>query len=185
MRISLEVPKYNVYLGTYFPSAASILVAPLYGTRMFPLMAHQEKLHFVVATNGQVNRFDGEPDQLYFEDIQNHMARTFSGWDTRRDADDYLQTDSPNLAKDFRRKFPFASERFDQQCFSRKEFDQESRISRGHVKYWNSPADAQGVTKLGSLGVSQTSRQARSDPRRSEEELRLAQVSFYLKVIHT
>ena len=145
---------------------------------MFPLMAHQEKLHFVVATNGQVNHFDGEPDQLYFEDIHRIMKKTFDAWDVRPDADDYLQLGSPNLTMDFKRKFPFASVRFDQNCFSRKEIEDDSRVSRGHVRYWNSPADVRRPERFGSLGVTQTNRLPRNDPQRSAEELRLAQVNF-------
>ena len=56
---------------------------PLMNTRLFPASAKQEKLHFVVANNGTLERFDGDPDLDYLEDIKRHMKRVFSGWDCK------------------------------------------------------------------------------------------------------
>ena len=142
-------------------------------------MAHQEKLHFVVATNGQLDRFDGEPDHAYFEDIQKIMNKTFAAWDQQPTAADYLQPDSLNLSKDFAAKFPFSTERFHQKCHSQKDIKPEEKVQRGNIRSMNNPPRAEpAANQLGSLVVTKSSRKIKSDPRRSQQELRQAEVNL-------
>ena len=141
-------------------------------------MAHQEKLHFVVATDGQLDRFDGVPDSTYLEDIKVHMTKMFAGWDQQPLAYNWLQLNSPQHASDFRKKFPFAVERIDQRCFRRKDFDQKYRVKGGAVKHWNTPSEQDRPSPVGAQSVTVTSRPIRQDPRRSREELQMAQVKY-------
>ena len=144
---------------------------------MFPLMANQEKLHFVVATDGQLDRFDGSPDSTYMEEIKAYMSKIFAGWDKEPDSQDWLQLDTPNHSRDFRRKFPFAVERLDQRCFKPKKADKKIWVRGGMVNTFNTPAD-EHRPPAGSRNVTSSTRSVRQDPRRSEDELRLAQVKI-------
>ena len=162
-------------LGTYFPSFAGIIAPPLWGTRVFPLMANQEKLHFVVATDGQLDRFDGTPEATYMEEVKSHMTKLFRGWDKRPESFDWLQLESTNHSRDFRKKFPFAVERLDQRCFKPKD-TVKIKVKVGAVKYINTPA-GEHRPAAGSRTVTASTRPVRQDPRRSENELRQAQVS--------
>ena len=129
----------------------------------------------MVAVDGRLDRFDGEENHDYFKDIRNFMTKTFSGWDTKPRADDFLQFDSPNIKKDFAQKFPFSSHRFGQTTWSQKLA--ETKVQRGQVKRLNTPAKPDDNPKhVGSLIASTAKRQPRADPRRSEEELRVARV---------
>ena len=164
-----------VILGTYFPSIAALLFPPLWGTRMFPLMANQEKLHFVVATDGQLDRFDGDADESYLQDVKVHTNKILAAWDVTAPSYDFLQFDSVNLIKDFKKKFPFAGQRYGQKCWARKKALPEDQPKRGEVRKWNTPS--QGTSRQsGSLATVATAKPQRSDPRRSNEELRLAKV---------
>ena len=144
-------------------------------------MPNQEKLHFVVATDGQVDRFDGTPDYTYLEEIKAYMARVFQGWDQQPDSANWLQMDTPNHSRDFRKKFPFAVERLDQRCFKSKKFEPKQWVQTGVVKRFNTPA-SDHKTPSGSRSVTSSTRTVRQDPRRTEDELRQAQVKFYLKI---
>ena len=74
-----------------------------------------------MATNGKTDHFDGEPDQQYFEDIQKYMQRMFSGWDCDVDqSESFLQRWSPTISEDYRKKFPFSTERFGVPCYTKK-----------------------------------------------------------------
>ena len=142
---------------------------------MFPVMANQEKLHFVVATDGQLDRFDGDADESYLRDVKNHTEKILSAWDVKAPAYDFLQSESRNLEKDFEAKFPFAGQRFKQKCWARKKPNPEDHPKRGEVRKWNSPS--QGSSRqMGSQVITKTAKPQRSDPRRSTDELRLAEV---------
>lgn len=155
---------------------ASIICPPLAGTRMFPFSSHQEKVHFMVAAEGRLDRFDGEENLEYFEDIRKFMAKTFAAWDLQPLSEDYLQFESQNLKKDFPRKFPFSSHRLGQTTWSQKLA--AIKVQRGEVRKQNTPANETPSSKqVGSLVASTAKRQPRIDPRRSEEELRVARVS--------
>ena len=158
---------------------AALLWPPLAGSRMFPFSAFQEKVHFMVAAQGRLDRFDGNENPAYFEDIRKHMERTFAGWDAPLNlGGDYLQFDSPTLARDFERKFPFAGHRFGQSTWSSK--DSGTRIQRGQVGASNTPPRSEPrPNQVGSFVASSSRRQPRIDPQRSEEELRTAKVGFY------
>ena len=142
-------------------------------------MANQEKLHFVVATDGQLDRFDGMPDYTYHEEIKTYMAKIFQGWDKTPEAFTWLQLETPNHAQDFRKKFPFAVERLDQRCFKRKDVV-KIKVQGGVVNRYNSPALNHRAPE-GSQSVTAANRPVRQDPRRTAEELRQAQVIHNLK----
>ena len=135
----------------------------------------------MVAAEGKLDRFDGEENQRYFEDIRKHMAKVFSGWDYHANTDDYLQSDSPNLKKDFDKKFPFAIQRFGQLTWCQREKEEHERIQRGQVKRVNTPArTTQNPNHVGGLIAADAKRQPRVDPKRTEEELRVTKVSLIL-----
>ena len=146
-------------------------------------MAHQEKLHFCVATDGQLDRFDGVPDTSYLEDIKAHMTKIFAAWDQRPEAYNWLQLNSPQHASDFQKKFPFAVERLNQRCFRRQDFDKKHRVKGGAVKHWNTPSEQNRPALVGTRSVTATSRPIRQDPRRSREELQMAQVTINILFI--
>ena len=173
---SRKRPK-GVLLGTYFPNFAGLFCPPLWGSRLFPLAAKQEKIYFAAAANGKLNHFDGSPDEEYIEDIQKFMKKIFTSWDTK------LTTKCPEIrttALDdyWRKKFPFASTRFYDRCFTRKEKD-PNMYRPGAVKALNSPAPSHmnSNPQIGSTVVATTAAKPNVDPRRSQEALRIANVS--------
>ena len=145
-------------------------------------MANQEKLHFVVATDGQLDRFDGDADEYYLQDVKVHMNRILNAWDVTPPAYDFLQFESTNLIKDWKRKFPFAGQRFNQKCWARKKAQPEDQAKRGEVRRWNTPSLG-SHRQMGSRSTVATAKPQRSDPRRSTEELRVAKVSFLIRKI--
>lgn len=163
--------------GTYFPSFGRIICPPLWGTRIFPLCAKQEKLHFEVATDGPLDRFDGEPDESYLEDVKKFMKKTFRGWDCNPDRASFLQPTSRYLADDYKNKFPFSIQRLTESCFSRKPIPAKNR-SRSHIGAVEQ-SNTQVTTRPNALGtavVAGAKAKQRSDPRRTTEELQMAKV---------
>ena len=131
-----------------------------------------------MATSGQLDRFDGEPDQQYMEDISAHMTKIFASWDCRSDHSEFLQQESEALIFDFEAKFPFSIHRFNDRCYTKKDIDPRNIARPGSVRYFNTPSDPNHQTKhAGSLVVADAKAKQTRDPRRSAEELRLAQVS--------
>ena len=154
-----------------------MICPPLFGSRIFPLSAKQEKLHFEVATSGRTDRFDGEPDQKYFEDISAVMAKIFAGWDYTVNDPDFLQFHSTNLKEDYQKKFPFSTNRFGERCFSKKDVEPQNVPTRGVVKEWNTPAHRRPSTEqFGSVVVASNKAARTRDPKRSGEDLHKAQV---------
>ena len=174
----------NLLLGTYFPNIAGILCPPLWGTRLFPLAAKQEKLHFIAAADGKLDHFDGQPDQFYLEDIQKIMAKTFRSWDTQPNFEYCPDLRSANLAYFWRNKFPFAIQKFEERCYTIKDKD-PGTFQPGTVRTENSPAPtpAHPERTLGSTIVATTAARPKADPRRSEETIRLANVSNHGKLL--
>ena len=166
------------YLGTYFPSFGSIFCPPLWGTRIFPLAAAQEKLHFVVANEGQLSRFDGEEDPQYIADIKDFMERLLSGWQAGPNNEDFLQwySNAADLTSDFKLKFPFAINRFGENCSMDKDRTNYVRIPRNALT--DSTRSAAKVThdRSGTSVVARTRVKPTRDPRTSAEDLRTAQV---------
>ena len=148
------------------------------GTRLFPLSPKQERVHFDVATKGSVDHYDGEPNQAYQEDIKKFMARTFSGWDHQPESTStFLQDWSTTRGTDFNKKFPFAIHRFDDKCFTKKEW--ECAVMPGAIEHWNTPAKSQPANLTGGWVVAGANIRTKSDPRTSAEEIRLAKVSVF------
>ena len=137
-----------------------------------------------MATDGQTDRFDGVLDSSYAEDVRVITNKTFEAWDKKPEAFNWLQMDSPQFSRDFRRKFPFAGERLDQRCFRRSDFGPRISVAPGVVRRFNTPADENKQAPTGSRTVTSTTRIVRQDPRRSQEELEIAQViSCYLGIV--
>ena len=133
----------------------------------------------MVAADGKLDRFDGEENHEYFEDIRKFMAKTFRAWDCKPHSPDFLQASSPTLKQDFDRKFPFAVQRFGHTTWSYKEKENRTQNARGQVKKVNTPAKEQlNPNLVGGMVASTAKRQPRVDPQRSEEELRLAKVKY-------
>ena len=151
-------------------------------TRLFPASAKQEKLHFVVANNGTLERFDGDPDLDYLEDIKRHMKRVFSGWDCKTSGPHFLQHTSPDRAQDFEKKFPFAIQRLEDKCYTRASMRNKEYATSGVVQSRNTPISSRPDVR-GSTIVSNVRTNVNSDPRRSQEEIRLAQVSSQIKTV--
>ena len=151
----------------------------MYGSRLFPLAAKQERVHFDVATKGAVGHYDGEPNQAYEEDIKKYMNRMFSGWDHQSDSSNYLQDWSVTRAADYEAKFPFSIHRYNDQCYTKKEWDHA--VVPGAVKYYNTPADKNPPTVTGGFIVTGANIRTKSDPRTSAEEIRLAKVNLCVK----
>ena len=157
---------------------------PLWGTRLFPLAAKQEKLHFVVATHGQSDRFDGVPDYAYLEDVRIMMNKIMAGWDQKPLADSWLQLSTRQHASDFMKKFPFAGQRLDDRCFTRGNFSAKISVRNdaGTVMRQNPPPRNDDYRPVGAQSIASSSRPQRRDPRRSEDELRLAQVNSLILI---
>ena len=160
---------------------ARILAPPLYGTRLFPASAKQEKFHFMAATSGEIDHFDGDPDLDYITDVKTFMQRMLDGWDYTSNDRDFLQIKSPTLSQDFGKKFPFSIHRLHDKSYhaKKKNQDRDSRtwVRPGTVQQMNTPVHTRPENVQGSTIVNTVRTVTRSDPRRSADELRLAQVS--------
>ena len=176
---SRKRPK-GLLLGTYFPNFAGLICPPLWGTRLFPLAAKQEKVHFAAAVEGKLSHFDGNPNDAYIEDIQNFMHKVFTAWDTKCDTT-CSDIRAPEIERFWSQKFPFASNRFQDRCYTRKVRDPNSYHRPGTVKAINSPAPTtvNPKSQTGSV-VATTAAQPKPDPRRSQEAIRIANVSINL-----
>ena len=129
----------------------------------------------MAATTGNLDGFDGEPDQAYIEDIQAFMKRTFRCWDSDSTRDNYLQWGSDYFVSDFAQKFPFVVHRFDEKTNGLKHVN----VNRpgGAVETRNTPSgvrpDVYGTSVVHDAKVTLT-----SDPHRTTEELQRAQVKL-------
>ena len=164
-------------LGTYFPSFASIYCPPLWGTRIFPLAADQEKLQFIIANEGPLDRFDGEEDADYIADVKAFMQKMFQGWSVGAQDEDFLQWYTESVEDDFKQKFPFTISRFNERCSMDKEKNQRFNIPKHSLgQSTQRPAqvkhDRGGTTIVSKARVKLT-----KDPQTSSEDLRVAQVS--------
>ena len=122
-----------------------------------------------------MERFDGDPDQSYLEDITAHMNRTFSGWDHFPTRYNFLQSGTPSRNYDYTRKFPFSIHRFNERVYSRKN-DPNRRVAQpGVVASVNTPSTSRPVV-LGGQVVSNAKTVPNNDPRKSEQELQVAKV---------
>ena len=133
----------------------------------------------MAATSGAVDRYDGDPDQAYLEDIQQYMDRTFKGWDFQPQRHNFLQSGAPSLIYDYQKKFPFSIQRLDEKCFTRNESNR-TYARPGAVSYFNTPTTSRPQVYGGQV-VADAKTQSASDPRQSQEELRLAKVCFRLE----
>lgn len=157
---------------------ARILCPPLWGTRLFPLCAKQERVHFDIATNGPVGHYDGEPDRSYDEHIKEYMKRMFGGWDHDSTDINYLQEWSTSRAKDYEQKFPFSIHRFGVQCYTKKEIAEENLVHSGAIRASNTPASDQPPNRTGGCIVAGANIRTKSDPRTSTEDLKVAKVNL-------
>ena len=131
----------------------------------------------MAATSGAVERFDGDPDQSYLEDINAFMNRTFGGWDHYPDRYNFLQSGTPSRGYDYQRKFPFSTHRFNERCYSRKNDPNRKVAQHGAVSYFNSPSTSRPEV-YGSQVVANAKTTLNNDPRQSEQELQVAKVSL-------
>ena len=164
---------------------ARILCPPLYGTRLFPTSAKQEKFHFVAATSGNIDHFDGDPDLDYLTDVKKFMQRMFDGWDYSSTDREFLQFRSPTLAQDLGKKFPFMIHRLHDKSYHAKKKgpkgpNDKSWVRPGAAQALNTPVTRRPQNVTGSSIVNNIRTVTRSDPRRSQDELRMAQVSLLL-----
>ena len=141
----------------------------------------------MVAAEGSLDRFDGNENPAYFEDIRKFMKRTFDGWDAKPNigfdgtpAEDYLQFDSPNLDRQFEAKFPFAGHRFGQSTWCAK--DTEVKVIRGQVGADTPTRSEPNPNQVGSFVAATSRRQPRADPKRSQAELKTAKVGFQVEI---
>ena len=148
------------------------------GTRLFPLSADQEKAHFVMATEGQLDRFDGDINEEYLTDVKNHMTKVFSGWDRKSTDPTFLQFYSNTLKRDFSQKFPFTINRFGEKCSEDVEADKNQiQVGSGALGP-NTRAEGRfSQNRMGGTLVQANAKVATTrDPQTSPEQLRMAQV---------
>ena len=122
--------------------------------------------------------------QAYMEDISNMMQKTFDAWDfpIPNDEEDSLRHHDPEFIPFFEGKYPFAHHRLDQHCWTRKNQNRPT-VKSGSMKIWNTPAKVLDEdTAAGSKVSASTSRKIQPDTRRSQEEIRLAQVIYNAKL---
>ena len=147
------------------------------GTRLFPLSADQEKAHFVIATEGQLDRFDGDINDEYLADVKKHMAKVFGGWDHKSTDPSYLQFYSNNLKRDFSQKFPFTINRFGEKCSVDVDDKNQIQVQRGT---FGPNTRSEGIFSQNRMGGTLVQANARvtpsRDPQTSPEQLRIAQV---------
>ena len=156
------------------------MVPPLYTSRLFPASAKQEKFHFKVATSGDIDHFDGDPDLDYIADVKMFMKRMLDGWDYWSTQKDFLQHNSSTLTQDFEKKFPFAIQRLNEKSYHTRGASSNPIWARpGTARRMNTPVFTRPEVVHGSTIVNNVRTVTRSDPRRSNEELRLAQVTCY------
>ena len=138
------------------------------------MSAKQEKFHFVAATNGKLDNFDGEPDQAYIEDVQRYMIKIFRGWDSGSTRKDYLQWGTPYFISDYVQKFPFSIHRF-HETMNEYKYTGAFKTKFNAVQDKNTPSgvrpDVCGTTVVHDAKVRVT-----SDPKRTTAELQAAQV---------
>ena len=134
-----------------------------------------------MATDGQLDRFDGVSDTAYLEDVKVLTTKIMAGWDQKPISDSWLQLNTPQHAADFEKKFPFAGQRLNDRCFTRSDFSRKISVREdgGTVMRRNPPARNDNYRPVGAASVASSSRPQRQDPRRSEDELRLAQVNIF------
>ena len=154
-----------------------MLCPPLFGTRLFPLCAKQERVHFDVATNGALGHYDGEPNQSYEEDIRKYMNRMFDGWDHQSEEYNYLQDWSTSKPRDYTTKFPFSTHRFKDKCYSKKEINPANKVVPGAVRAHNTPASEVPPDRTAGFIVAGANIRTKSDPRTSAEDLKVAKVN--------
>ena len=144
---------------------------------MFPASAKQEKFHFIAATSGNIDHFDGDPDLDYLQDVRQYMQRMFDGWDYQPNDRDFLQKRSGRQSQDFEKKFPFAIHRLQSRMYGSDRNKKREWVASGTVDTKNTPVTNRPDVH-GSSIVTGVKTITRSDPRRSEEQLRLARVSY-------
>ena len=103
------------------------------------------------------------------------MQRMFNGWDYQPNDVDFLQNRSRRQAQDFETKFPFAIHRLYSKMYSRDPNKRREWVNSGTAEAKNTPVTYRPEVQ-GSSIVTGVRTVTRSDPRRSEEQLRLAQV---------
>ena len=64
----------GTFNGVYFP-CFGILVAPLFGTEIFPLPPKQEKFHFNLVMNEPTDHYDGNPNSKYEDEVRTWMKK--------------------------------------------------------------------------------------------------------------
>ena len=133
-----------------------------------------------MANGNPVEHYDGEPNQSYEEDIRRYMQRMYSGWDHKSNEENFLQDWSITRAEDFSRKFPFAMHRFNDNCYTKK--DWEVAVVPGAVRNRNTPAEPSRPPRTGGFVVSGANIRTRSDPKTSAEDIQLAKVIIYYLV---
>ena len=131
----------------------------------------------MIANEGKLDRFDGDEDPQYIADIKAFMKKTFDGWQSGGQDEDYLQWYADSVAEDFQAKFPFTISRFDEKC----------SMDKDRANYVNIPKNALGEStqrnanvkhnRGGTTIVSRARVIPTKDPRTSAEDLRTAQVN--------
>lgn len=107
------------------------------------------------------------------------MQRMFDGWDYQPNSSDFINLRSQRQAQDFEKKFPFSTHRFDSHFYGKDRSKRQMDWARpGTAEGMNTPVTTRPDVQGSSL-VTGVRTVTRSDPRRSEDQLRLAQVRIY------
>ena len=105
-----------------------IIITKLKTKLVFPYAPRQEKLHFLIATDGPINHFDGEPDETYFADVRKYMAKVLAARNPpRQSKENFLCRQENDFAGDWVAKFPFASHRIKEYNAEHAEIPQNER----------------------------------------------------------
>ena len=92
------------------------LIKPLHGTIIFPLSPKQEKLYFKVANNSSIDHYDGDQDQSFMDNIKLYMEPILESFFPSNQTSPTFLCRRRNVYKeDWEVKFPFASNRIEEQ----------------------------------------------------------------------
>ena len=104
------------------------------------------------------------------------MQRMFDGWDYQPNDRDFLQFRSGRQSQDFEKKFPFSIHRLHAKPYGKDPKKAKEWVTPGTAQSKNTPVTSRPEVQ-GSSIVTGLRTVTTSDPRRSDDQIRLAQVN--------
>ena len=108
----LNLRPKRAFRGRAFPCFGNI-VPPLFASNIFPMAPKQEKMYFNVASDTNIDHFDGELDSSFLDDIRTFMQPILDSFmpESQNSNKFLVRRDNPNFVGQWATKFPLASHR--------------------------------------------------------------------------